>query len=160
MTMCVDMTVMMTVMFIERVNQRGCSIPRSRVGVQRVDLLHMMMMIVNVIQPAVSPGISVRRGRLAGDTGTHVMMIDARATRQATGRTPVMSSDQRSSRQTGARVYDVPMYARRSTVIHHARVRRATDAYGTRYGRMTMTRGHRGTLLSDDRWCRRRRHRR
>lgn len=74
--MIVHVSVEMSMM----IQARGRPISRPGIGmtrVQRVHRLQMMMMIVDVIQPAVRSGISVRRRGLARYAGADVMMVHA-----------------------------------------------------------------------------------
>lgn len=78
--------------------------------VQRVHRLQVVMMIVNVVQPAVSPGVGVRRRGLAGYAGADVMVIDAGVTgRQAARRAAMVMATQRARRQTTVDVNHVAM---------------------------------------------------
>lgn len=92
MAVIVKMTVMMAVM----IQARGCPIPLPAIRmtrVQRVHWLKVVMMIVNVIQSAVRPGIGVRRRGLAGYAGADMMMVHAGVSGQAAGRAAMMVAD-------------------------------------------------------------------
>lgn len=101
--MLVAMIVHMTVMMPVMIQARGCAISLSGIRmarVQRVYRLQMMMMLVNVVQSAVSPSVGVGRRRLARYAGAYVMMIHAGVAGQAAGRAAVMMAAQRRRRQT------------------------------------------------------------
>lgn len=70
-----------------------------------------MMMIVNVVQSAVRPGVGVRRRGLAGYAGADVVVVDAGVTgREAARRAAVVMAAQRRRRQTTVDVHHVPVH--------------------------------------------------
>lgn len=77
MTMTVYVSVMVTVML--QTGRSSVPLPGIRVArVQRMHLLQMMVVIVNVVQATVRSRVGIRGGRLAGYAGTDVMMVHAR----------------------------------------------------------------------------------
>jgi len=124
-TMIVHMSGMMPVM----IQAGGCAISLSGIRmarVQRVHRLQVMVMIVNVIQPAMSPSIGVGRRRFTRNPGADMMMIHAGMTGQATGRAAMMMATQRCRRQTAVDVDHVSVHRGRPAMVHHARVGRRT----------------------------------
>lgn len=96
------------------------------IRVQLVHRLQVMMMIVNVIQPAVSSGIGVRRRGFARYTGADMMMIYTGMTSQAARRATAMMAAQRCRRQTVVDIDHVSVHRGRAAVVHHTRIRRRT----------------------------------
>lgn len=70
-----------------------------------------MMMIVNMVEPAVRPGVGVRRRGLAGYAGADVMVVDAGVTgREAARRAAAVMAAQRRGRQATVDVDHVAVH--------------------------------------------------
>lgn len=138
MPMIVHVSMEMPVM----IQARRRPISRPGIGMTRVQLVHrlqVMVMIVNVVQPAMSSGIGVRWRGFARYTGADVMMIYTGMTSQAARRASPMAA-QRCRRQTAVDVDHVPVHCRWAAVVHHTRIWRRT-AQSTRNTVMIVGKG-------------------